>query len=76
METNYLSKGQFRAAKTRLTRAVNAAKRTGDHQKVIDVVNETFDEWDAGDFAWPDDWRRWERARYDADFALALERAA
>lgn len=66
--TQYLTKGQYRAAKTRLTKAI----RSGNHQKVIDVVTETFDEWDAGDFAWPDDWSRWERARQDAEFALRL----
>lgn len=70
--TTYLTKAQFSQAKTRLTKAVNAAKRTGDHQRVIDVVNETFDSWDAGDFAYPDDWHRWERARYDAVHALRM----
>lgn len=66
--TNYLTNAQFRAAKSRLTRTVNS----GDHRKVIAVVEETFAEWDAGDFAWPDDWARWERARSDAEWALRL----
>lgn len=64
--TNYLTAGQYRGAKSRLTRA----QRSGNHQRVIDVVEETFAEWDAGDFAYPDDWHRWERARYDAEMAL------
>jgi hypothetical protein len=63
--TKYLTRAQFSAAKSRLTRAVNS----GDPQKVIGEVNETFAEWDAGGFAWPDDWSRWERARYDAEYA-------
>lgn len=64
--TNYLSKGQYRADKTRLTKAV----RSGNHRRIIDTVTETFESWDAGDFAWPDDWHRWEMARYDAEMAL------
>lgn len=66
--TNYLTKAQFSAAKSRLTRAVNS----GDPCKVIAVVEETFAEWDAGDFAYPDDWHRWERARRDADFKVLM----
>lgn len=66
--TNYLSAGQFRAAKSRLTKAV----RSGNHQRVIAVVEETFAQWDDGDFAYPDDWHRWERARLDAEMALRL----
>jgi hypothetical protein len=66
MTTNYLTKAQYSAAKSRLTRAV----RSGNRQRVLDVVAETFAEWDAGDFAYPDDWHRWERARLDAEMAL------
>lgn len=64
--TQYMSKAQFRADKTRLTRAVNA----GDPKKVIAVVEETFARWDAGNFAYPDDWARWERAMRDAETDL------
>lgn len=67
--TKYLTNGQFRAAKSRLTRAVNS----GDHHKVVAVVADQFNEWDAGDYAYPDDWHRWERARGDAELALARE---
>lgn len=68
--TNYLTNAQFRAAKTRLTRAVNS----GDHRRIIGVVDEQFQIWNDGDFAYPDDWHRWERARQDAE--VALRRAA
>jgi hypothetical protein len=66
--TNYLTKAQYRQARTRLTRAMNK----GNLPKVIAVVDETFAEWDAGDFAYPDDWHRWERARCDAERMLLL----
>jgi hypothetical protein len=64
--TNHLTKKQLTAAKSRLTRAINS----GDPQKVIGVVDDTFAEWDDGDYAYPDDWHRWERARSDAAMAL------
>jgi hypothetical protein len=66
--TNYLTKAQYGQARTRLTRAMNK----GNLPKVIAVVDETFAEWDAGDFAYPDDWHRWERARRDAEHSLLL----
>ncbi len=69
--TNYLTNKQFRDAKARLTRAINS----GDNARVIAVVDETFAEWDAGNFAWPDDWSRWERARRDAEFRKELSAA-
>lgn len=65
MATTYLTQQQYRNDKTRLTRAI----RSGDPRKVIAVVEETLAAWDYGDFAWPDDWSRWERARQDADHA-------
>lgn len=68
--TNYLTKAQFSAAKSRLTRAVNS----GDPRKVLAVVERTYAEWDAGDFAYPDDWHRWERAAQDAEMELARSR--
>lgn len=64
--TKYLTRKQFSAAKSKLTRAVNS----GDPQKVIDVVNATFAEWDAGDYAYPDDWHRWNVAKRDAETFL------
>lgn len=66
--TNYLSKTQYRADKSRLTRAVNS----GDHRKVIDVVADTFAAWEDGGYAFPDDWHRWERASADAWHALRM----
>jgi hypothetical protein len=67
MTTQYLTKQQFATAKSRLTRAQN----TGNPQKVIEAVEQQFNEWDAGDYAYPDDWHRWERAKMDAEMALA-----
>lgn len=71
METttsNYLTTGQYRAAKTRLTKAL----RSGNARRILAVVEETFAEWDAGDFVYPDNWHRWEMARLDAEMALRL----
>lgn len=64
--TQYLTRKQFSQAKSRLTRAI----RSGDPRKVLAVVEETYAEWDAGNFAYPDDWHRWERAASDAEMAL------
>jgi hypothetical protein len=64
--TNYLTQAQFRAAKSRLTRAVNS----GDPAKVIAEVDRTYAEWNDGDYAYPDDWHRWERALTDAEWKL------
>ena len=36
---------------------------------VIDEVNKRFSLWNKGDYAYPDDWARWERARDDAYYA-------
>ncbi len=66
MTTNYLTKGQYSKAKRRLTKA----QRSGNPQNVIDAVGYTFAEWDDGDFAYPDDWHRWERARADAEMQI------
>lgn len=68
MATNYLTQKQFSQAKARLTRAINS----GDNARVIAVVDEQYAEWDAGNFAYPDDWHRWERARSDAEFRIRL----
>lgn len=64
--TKYLTNKQHRAAKSRLTRAVNS----GDPSKVIAEVDRTYAEWDRGNYVYPDDWHRWERARDDAYYAL------
>jgi hypothetical protein len=66
--TKYLTKSQYSGAKARLTRVVNS----GDHQKVIETVEAQYRAWDEGDFAYPDDWHRWERARSDAEHAHRL----
>lgn len=67
--TNYLTNAQFRAAKSRLTRALNS----GDRQKVIDTVAAEYAAWDDGDYAYPDDWHRWERAMEDARWARKMD---
>lgn len=64
--TNYITAKQFRAAKSRLTRAINS----GDPHKVVAEVTATYQEWDDGNFAYPDDWHHWERALQDADYAI------
>ncbi|MET0996030.1 MAG: hypothetical protein ABWY20_18975 [Mycobacterium sp.] len=69
METNYLTKAQYSAAKARLTRAMNS----GNRHRVIAVVDAQYEEWNGGDYAYPDDWHRWERARTDAEYLLRLE---
>lgn len=68
MATNYRTQAQHRADKSRLTRAVNS----GDHRKVIAAVTATMAEWDYGDYAYPDDWSRWEQAKMDAEHALRV----
>ena len=65
--TQYLTKQQFSAAKSRLTRAI----RSGDPRSVIAEVDATYADWNDGDYAYPDDWHRWERAKGDAEMALA-----
>jgi hypothetical protein len=66
--TQYLTAAQYRAAKARLTRAVNS----GDTRRIIDTVEAQFAAWDEGNFAFPDDWHRWERAAFDARHALLM----
>ena len=68
-ETRYLTKAEYSAAKARLTRAINS----GIPQRVIDVVRDTFATWDDGDYAYPDDWHRWQRASDDALWARKME---
>lgn len=62
---SYLTRAQFANAKRRLT----VAKKKSP-EAVIAEVDRTFAEWDAGNYAWPDDWARWQRAKDDAEFAL------
>lgn len=66
---NYLTNQQYTQAKARLTRA----KKKGP-QAVIDEVNRTFAQWDAGDYAWPDSWHTWNIARSDAEMELRYAR--
>lgn len=66
--TRYLTAKQYRSAKSRLTRAVNS----GDPQKVLAEVAATFVSWDNGDYAYPDDWHRWQIAADDASNAIRV----
>jgi hypothetical protein len=63
--TVYVTKQEFRAQKSRLTRA----KNSGDPLAVLAAVEKTLDEWSGK--AWPDDWARWARALDDAFFAFS-----
>lgn len=63
--TNYLSKQQYSQAKARLTRAKKKGPRA-----VIAEVSATFNAWDDGGYAWPDDWSRWQIAAEDAEYEL------
>lgn len=68
MTTKYLNKQQHRWH----TNLLESAIRSGNHDKVIATVQATFAAWDADDYAYPDDWQRWERASRDAEHALAV----
>lgn len=67
--TNYIDNATFRKQKSALTRAINS----GDPLKVARAVQKTVKEWEDGDFAWPDDWHRWNIAYGDAVFAVRRE---
>ncbi len=71
--SNYtLTQAEFTALKSRLTRVVNAAKRTGDHQAVVDEAQRAQAVF--AEKGWPDDWARWQRAEEDARLALLYAR--
>lgn len=63
--TRYLTRTEYANAKRRLT---NAKKKGAE--AVVEEVDRTFARWDALDYAWPDDWARWQRAKDDAELAL------
>lgn len=54
------SQANYVQRKLALTRAVNA----GDPQTIVEVCNEAITSFEA--LGYPDDWSRWEIARYDA----------
>lgn len=58
---------KVRAFKSRLTRL----KNKDDHAGIIALWDE-FSEW-CDDNMWPDNWRLWEAAKDDAEFALRRE---
>lgn len=57
----YLDNATFRKQRTALTRAVNS----GDPEKIRATVIKTVREWNAGGYAWPDAWARWQVALND-----------
>jgi len=62
-----LAQRLFRKHKAALTRA----KNTRSPQAVIKAVEAAYAEWDANDIPYPDSWHDWERARDDAQLAIA-----
>jgi hypothetical protein len=69
--SRYLTKAEYSAAKSRLTRAENKVKKATTREArraalngVINEVDATFRSW--ADKAWPDNWHRWNIAREDA----------
>jgi hypothetical protein len=71
--TNYLPQATFTRQKAALTRAVNKSKRlaeVGETKLALRVVEaeviKTVTEWNDGNYAWPDDWARWQRALDDS----------
>lgn len=67
--TQYLTNAQYRADKARLTRAIN----TGEPARVIAAVTVTVRAWLKGDYAWPDDWHRWDIALRDARAPFTID---
>lgn len=55
-----LTQAEFTKLKSKLTRAINSK----DDAKIIKTCDEALEIFDAK--GWPDDWRRWERAKEDA----------
>ena len=67
--TKYLTEEQHRWHSNLLDSAI----RTGNPDKVIATVRATFAAWDADDYAYPDDWVRWERVCNDAERDLVVD---
>lgn len=68
--TQYLSRPQVSAARSRLTRAKKRAAAQNEPELVIAEVDRTFSAWDDGGYAYPDAWHTWEVARQDAQLAI------
>lgn len=54
----------------RMKAALTRAENSGDPHQVIAVCERTLARFD--EIGWPDDWARFERAKRDAEFKLAL----
>lgn len=61
----------FQTFKRRLTRYTNVK----DFSAIVSLWDEFRDYFDSRSVAWPDDWRRWERAAEDATYALKRREA-
>jgi hypothetical protein len=80
----YIEQKAYRAAKSRLTRAINTlkkAQRAGDRDAVLvaaeglqNVAVDQLRAWERDGLVWPDDWSRWQRAADDAALAIQLGR--
>lgn len=78
----YMTKAEYRAAKTRLTKGLNAVKRAESDSakleaamRLRDLTDLQLKVWDAGEQVAPDDWHRWQIANDDAAMMVArLER--
>lgn len=72
MDTHALNH-EYRQQKTRLTRAVNVAKRAPSepaYRKVIAECRAFADYYNDANLPLPDDWARWQRAEDDARLTL------
>lgn len=60
--TRYIDNATYRKQRAALTRAVNS----GDPERIKATVIKTVRDWNAGNYAWPDAWSRWQNALDDA----------
>ena len=52
--------------------ALTRAKNSGDPDKVIAAVDKAFAEFDLPENIYPDNWRIWEAAKRDAEYAKRM----
>lgn len=52
--------------------ALTRAKKSGDPNKVVAVVDAAFKDWDDSDNAYPDNWHHWKRAKDDAQHQIRM----
>ncbi|MCK9434337.1 MAG: hypothetical protein M0R32_05825 [Candidatus Cloacimonetes bacterium] len=66
---NELTNDQMKALFKRHKAALTRAKKKGP-QAVIETVDAAFADWDKYLPAWPDNWRLWQSAKDDANYAI------